>query len=374
MDFPTYFRILKKYLGDGATIPEFFRELIEMITDDDAEDVISASGITSNKADSTLISYTKPQRGITQRMANQLLYRVNSANMTESIESRPDETIQLLADEFHSYYPDITAENASQRIPEIFVDFIRVKAGMGISTTAQKATFVNQSNQLKKQYGQFLLTEANNCCAFPGCDRPLILTSGNLATENYEVSVIEKDKNSEPLNLIALCPDCFLTYQADNRKKTVIALKNVKKILVSAHNSQRPISDLKLDNGIVAVLTSLNKLKFDEYDISYDPKQLTDKISPENNRTLYQMVKSQVIDNYLTIQKIIVNLDKQGKIDYEEIQYQMRSMYKKLKAAKRDNLAIFNTISEKLHKATLQDIYFCQMIVSYFIQKCEVLE
>ncbi|EPV89387.1 hypothetical protein SAG0014_09750, partial [Streptococcus agalactiae FSL S3-586] len=174
MDFPTYFRILKKYLGDGATIPEFFRELIEMITDDDAEDVISASGITSNKADSTLISYTKPQRGITQRMANQLLYRVNSANMTESIESRPDETIQLLADEFHSYYPDITAENASQRIPEIFVDFIRVKAGMGISTTAQKATFVNQSNQLKKQYGQFLLTEANNCCAFPGCDRPLI--------------------------------------------------------------------------------------------------------------------------------------------------------------------------------------------------------
>ncbi|KLL33341.1 hypothetical protein VZ99_03265 [Streptococcus agalactiae] len=372
MDFPTYFRILKKYLGDGATIPEFFRELIEMITEDDAEEIISASGIISEKTDNTLVSYAK--RSFSKKMANQLLYRVNSANMTESIESRPDETIQLLADEFHSYYPDITAENASQRIPDIFVDFIRVKAGMGISTTAQKATFANQSNQLKKQYGQFLLTEAKNCCAFPGCDRPLILTSGNLATENYEVSAIEKDKDSEPLNLIALCPDCFLTYQADNRKKTVIALKNIKKILVSAHNSQRPISDLKLDNGIVAVLTSLNKLKFDECDISYDPKQLTDKISPENNRILYQMVKSQVIDNYLTIQKIIVNLDKQGKIDYEEIQYQMRSMYKKLKAAKHDNLAVFNTISEKIHKATLQDSYFCQTIVSYFIQKCEVLE
>ncbi|WP_369596031.1 ABC-three component system protein, partial [Streptococcus agalactiae] len=71
-----------------------------------------------------------------------------------------------------------------------------------------------------------------------------------------------------------------------------------------------------------------------------------------------------VIDNYLTIQKIIINLDKQGRIDYEDIQYQMRSMYKKLKAAKHGNLEIFNTISEKLHKATLQDIYFCQMIVS----------
>lgn len=69
---------------------------------------------------------------------------------------------------------------------------------------------------------------------------------------------------------------------------------------------------------------------------------------------LYQMVKNQVIDNYLTIQKIIVNIEKQGKIDYDEIQKQMRSMYKKLKAAKHNNLVIFNTIVEKLHKAPLQ--------------------
>lgn len=263
---------------------------------------------------------------------------------------------------------------ADTAIPRYLLVTIREKTGIVKSTTVQNTAFTTQSNQLKKQYGQFLLTESNNCCARPGCDRPLILTSGNLAAENYEVSAIEKDKDAEPLNLIALCPDCFLTYQADSRKKIVTALKNVKKILVSAHNSQQAISDMKLDSGIVSVLTSLNKLKCDEYDISYDSKQLTDKISPENNRTLYQLVKNPVIDNYLTIQKIIVNLDKQGRIDYEEIQYQTRSMYKKLKAAKHNNLAIFNTISEKLHKATLQDIYFCQMIVSYFIQKCEVLE
>ncbi|HEP1249583.1 TPA: hypothetical protein VJ291_000042 [Streptococcus pyogenes] len=263
---------------------------------------------------------------------------------------------------------------ADTAIPKYLLVTIREKTGIVKSTTVQNTAFTTQSNQLKKQYGQFLLTESNNCCACPGCDRPLILTSGNLAAENYEVSAIEKDKDAEALNLMVLCPDCFLTYQADSRKKIVTALKNVKKILVSAHNSQQAISDMKLDSGIVSVLTSLNKLKCDEYDISYDSKQLTDKISPENNRTLYQLVKNPVIDNYLTIQKIIVNLDKQGKIDYEEIQYQTRSMYKKLKAAKHNNLAIFNTISEKLHKATLQDIYFCQMIVSYFIQKCEVLE
>lgn len=83
----------------------------------------------------------------------------------------------------------------------------------------QNTAFTTQSNQLKKQYGQFLLTESNNCCVCPGCGRPLILTSGNLAAENYEVSAIERDKDAEALNLIVLCPDCFLTYQADSRKK-----------------------------------------------------------------------------------------------------------------------------------------------------------
>lgn len=52
--FPPILEFLKKISGDGATTPEFFRELIEMITEDDAEEIISASGITSEK----LIQYT----------------------------------------------------------------------------------------------------------------------------------------------------------------------------------------------------------------------------------------------------------------------------------------------------------------------------
>ncbi|VHM00020.1 Uncharacterised protein [Streptococcus pyogenes] len=124
---------------------------------------------------------------------------------------------------------------ADTAIPRYLLVTIREKTGIVKSTTVQNTAFTTQSNQLKKQYGQFLL----------------------------EVSAIEKDKDAEPLNLIVLCPDCFLTYQADSRKKIVTALKNVKKILVSAHNSQQAISDMKLDSGIVSVLTSLNKLKCD---------------------------------------------------------------------------------------------------------------
>lgn len=168
--------------------------------------------------------------------------------------------------------------------------------------------------------------------------------------------------------------DCFLTYQSDKRKSITKQLANIKRILASNNISQQTLSAIQLDEGITEVLIRMNKLKYDDYDISFDPKELTDKIAIDQNRTLYNTVKNQVIDNYVTLDKILVSLDKRGKIDYIEIQNQMRSMYKKLKKSNKDSLEIFNTISEKIHHATLQDIYFCQMIVSFFIQKCEVLE
>lgn len=374
MDFPTLFKILKRHLSNGSSTPAFFRELIEMITDEKCDSFLDQIGIASNKADATLISYTKPTRSITKKMASQLLYNLNTENMELSIESRGNDCINSLADEMSGYFPDINSDNVIKRVPEIFADIIRQTAGVTPANPIQKNNIIAQSATLKNKHGKFLLVESNNRCAFPSCDTLLIKTKNGLDYESYEISKIDKSKDAAVSNLITLCPDCFLTYQSDNRKKITNQLANIKRILSSNHISQQTLSTTKLDAGITEVLIRMSKLKYDDYDISFDPKELTSKISINRNRTLFNTVKSQVIDNYVTLDKTLIYLDKLGKIDYIEIQNQMRSMYKKLKKAKKDSLEIFNTISEKIHYATLQDIYFCQMVVSFFIQKCEVLE
>lgn len=259
-------------------------------------------------------------------------------------------------------------------MPEIFIDLINIQAGVVPPDTQQKNNLISHSAILKVKFGQFLLIEANNRCAFPCCDKFLIKIKEGLSQESYEISKIEKNKDDNPNNLVALCPDCFLTYQTDNRKYITKQLLNNKKLLASAQLAAQTLSDIKLDEGIESVLTGMSKLKYSTCDITLEPKELTDKISTQTTRTLFLTVKNQVIENYVTVNKIFINLDKQGKIDYEEIQYQMRSMYKTLKKAKKDSTEIFNTISEKIHSATLQDIILCQIIVSFFIQKCEILE
>ena len=42
------------------------------------------------------------------------------------------------------------------------------------------------------------------------------------------------------------------------------------------------------------------------------------------------------------------------------------------KKANKSKLEIFTEISDKIHRVTLQDDIFCQIVVSYFIQSCEV--
>lgn len=77
---------------------------------------------------------------------------------------------------------------------------------------------------------------------------------------------------------------------------------------------------------------------------------------------------------FVRIREIMMNLDKRGDIDYDEVQDQMHAIYKRLKKAKKSNVEIFNEIVGKIHRVTLQEDTYCQIVVSYFIQSCEVFD
>ena len=130
-----------------------------------------------------------------------------------------------------------------------------------------------------------------------------------------------------------------------------------------------------MDIGIIGVISKIKKLKEkDLLDPSLDPKNIREKLNPDDNIVLYRTVKDYVDSYYATIKNIIINADKRGEIDYDDIQDQMRAIYKRLKKAKKTNLEIFNEISDKIHKVSLQETIYCQIVVAFFIAKCEVFD
>ena len=135
------------------------------------------------------------------------------------------------------------------------------------------------------------------------------------------------------------------------------------------------LDEASLERGLIGVISCIKKLKeTDLGDPAYDPKQLREKINPSVYVSLFISVNNYVTMYFRRLKEIMVSLDKRGEIDFEEIQDQMKAIYRRLNKANKSKMDIYREITEKVHRVTLQDDIYCQIVVSYFIQSCEVFD
>ena len=375
VEFKEFFSILKNRISDGADVPCFFRDLIAMITDA-TEDEWGTSKDPSTKLskESTLRSYAK--RGLSKKFAQSIVYRLAPENFIDSLNEKPAAVLELLADDFIAYDSTADASNIASKLAEVFIDIIRKTAGLVKQTELEKHKLQQSEFELKNKYGDYLINEASHVCPFPGCGRSLVVTNaGGRATNLYNVALINKKKAPTVENLMALCPRCYATYSIDDNARICKELSGVKKILVTYQQSVQLLDDLPLEKGIVGVVSKVKKLKEkDLANASLDPKEIKQKLNPAENMALYITVNTYVTTYYVKLHEIMINADKRGDIDYDEVQDQMHAIYKRLKKAKKTKIEIFNEITQKIHKVSLQEDIYCQIVVSYFIQSCEVFD
>lgn len=374
MDFKDFFQMMKKRISDGLDVPDFFKDLIAMITDV-TEDEWGTPKDPSTKLskESTLRSYAK--RGLSQKFAQSIVYRLKPELFIESLKTHDKAVLEILADDYRAYDASADKDNVAQKLAYCFIDIIKTAAGLVASDELERQKLAKLSFELKQKYGEYLKDEADGACAFPGCGRLFSVTDAGHIAYAYEVAVIDKTKEPKIENLIALCPFCQSAFSYETNKRICKEVQGIKKILIAHKQSMKLLDDLKLEKGIIGVVSKIRNLKEkDLLDPSLDPKDIREKLNPDENLALYRTVKGYVDTYYVTIKEIMINADKRGEIDYDEVQDQMKAIYKRLKKANKTKIEIFNEIAEKVHKVCLQEDIYCQIVVSYFIAKCEVFD
>ncbi|SEA28298.1 hypothetical protein SAMN02745687_02384 [Lachnospiraceae bacterium NK3A20] len=374
MEFKDFFSMMKNRISDGADVPYFFRDLMAMITDVTEEEWGTPKDpSTKLTKDNTLRTYAK--RGFSQKFAQSIVYRLHPEMFVESLKTRPRAALALLAEDYKSYDPTTTADNMAEKLADCFTDIIRRAAGLVPQSEFERQRLVRQAYELKQQYGEYLRDEADNVCAFPGCGRLLSVSENGKFSTIYEVGIIDKSKEPKVDNLLVFCPTCQATYMFDSNKKRRKELAGIKKILIAHKQSMQLLDSMPLEKEIIGVISKIKNLKEkDLLDPSLDPKDIREKLSPDENFALYNTVKGYVDTYYVTLKEIITNADKRGEIDYEEVQDQMKAIYKRLHKAGKSNVEVFNEISEKIHKVSFQEDFYCQIVVAFFIAKCEVFD
>lgn len=367
------FPILKKYLADGDDVPAFFRELMAMITTVSEEEWGTSKDPSTKLSDETIRSYTK--RKLPKKLASTIVYRLTPDRLKKRINKLKQMPRELLAADLNGYDSAVTADNVGEKATQMLVGIIQTSAGLVPQDELVQQRQMQMASDLKSRYGDYLFGETSGYCPFPGCGKELAVSSTGKAIRIYEVGLIDRDKEAEPGNLLAMCPQCHATYLMDDNKKVTKELMDVKKMLVAHRQSIRLLDDLPLEKGIIGVIRKVRNLgEKDLEGASLDPKEIKQKLNPAKDTAIYIIVNGYVTTYFVKIREIMTNLDKRGEIDYDEMQDQIHAMYKRLSKARKSRMEIFNEIVGKIHRVTLQDEIYCQIVVSYFIQSCEVFD
>ncbi len=374
MEFKELCKMLHSRISDGADVPYFVRDMIAMITDVSEEEWgTKLDPSTKMTNENTLRNFSK--RGLSKKLALNIVYRLKPENFIESINSRDASVRKLLADDYGSYNSEADEDNIAELLANEFVENIRITAGMVQPTVLEKQKQEKLAREWKDRYGDYLLNEVSNTCPFPGCGRSLVKSNAGSIATAYEVNLVDKNKAPEVDNLLALCPQCSATYLIDDNKKVAKQVLGVKRILIAHNQNVALLDDLNLERGIVGVLVKIKKLnQKDLYQSTLDPKEIVQKVSPEEDFALYMTINNYVNTYFIQIKEIMTNADKRGEIDFDEVQRQIHAMYKRLDKAKKSKVEIFNEISQKIHKVSLMEDIYCQIVVAYFVQICEVFD
>lgn len=188
-----------------------------------------------------------------------------------------------------------------------------------------------------------------------------------------EEKLFETDRN-DLNNVIALCNNCHSYIDNPTTVDGYRKLLNLKKQLIKNQKIYNLYSSYTIEEDILKVIgCMINGLNENPEKIDYAQIKIDDKIQ-KNNGILSHKIKEDVSYYYLFIKKCFAEIDKTN-MTFEIIAGQIKSFYKKISSITNDQNKIYDSIANWIFdKYKVGNIEAYKIIVSFFVQNCEVFE
>jgi hypothetical protein len=241
-----------------------------------------------------------------------------------------------------------------------------------------------------------LFAEVDGIC--PNCPTILIGNKGGKKRKDYEIAHIyplnpkveetEILKNQEILNhdlnhsdnLICLCLKCHNEFDNPRTLEEYLNLLNKKKDLIRLSKEKSYWLNSNIENEIFEIIDFLANEDFDfnEPDIlNYNPKTIDDKTDYTITKLTKRKIHKNVQDYFNQVKNKFRDLDSLQPGTTETISIQIKQHYLLLKKndSKKNQKEIFDAMIEWLNKRTNnKSCESSEIIISYFIQNCEIFE
>lgn len=382
MLFTELMHAIHPHLMKDADVPSFTRNIIQMLCNIPEDDWYTKKDPSSEQSykDESLRKFYN--RGLTKKLAKSMLAVgvLTKNNFIDSINhpERDDIVLDGLVDDVQPFC-DTSTNVTNQNVAEILFELFHKSLEYIVNPELENDRKIRQgqtiSNRAKGSFGSGLVDDCKYTCSMPLCGKHLqTITPQNQTAADYEIIPIEESKGVKYENLIAVCHDCFQKYTLSHTKAEKKSLKAIKKLQMDARSTRQTLDDIAISKGIELVIENLSNAKPSELkDLTYDPVSVSEKIDEDNCYFLVNDIKNNVARYYNYIEKTMRNLSMKNVYSDDLIRAQMKESYKQL--ASNHTLTpeqIFSELSKRIQRITKQDIRFCYIVVSYFVQSCEV--
>ena len=187
--------------------------------------------------------------------------------------------------------------------------------------------------------------------------------------------VIDPDESpDDPNNLIALCPQCAAQYKNFPSSVAMHRMKEIKKQFLEQAIDRELLSDQKVQEGVRKVVGKIPKMRPNgPVDLNYNPVMLRKKIEPDNV-SLYLKAQGHVNYYFSIVQETMQQMGCEGELRFKPFCEQVKMNYLDLKEKGRDQVTIYRELTDWLQRGTNEERDYCEIVISYFIQKCEVFD
>lgn len=265
--------------------------------------------------------------------------------------------------------PWATTKDIGERLSELFQSILLSAVGSkkGIRTKSPGDTF-------KDKYGISLVIEANGVCPNDWCSNELEADIDGRTQLCYEALKIDESGPDTYENYIAVCPACYQKIKASRDPSTTARLKELKRNMLFNEKGSNALSSEQLEQDIEHVLEKISITPPEELTpLNYDPVPVRQKISKDNN-TLYMKIRYCVAAYFIKVDEWLKQMDQEGKQKFQPFCNAMKINYMKLSMQNLPQPVIFDKLAEWLQTNTNRGRDACEIVVAYFVQKCEVFD
>ncbi|OKL45932.1 hypothetical protein BSR28_08640 [Boudabousia liubingyangii] len=374
MEFKDFYAMLATPLRLGKNRYDGMRNLLDMVTD---IQLVYAEKKTDQDCDFTkskLQAIASGTRSFEPDEVTRILDAgFDSWRLVEAVDRLSEKIKRTLLAKIEPYEPGITVDLVAQWCGDYFGDLLQSVS----DDPAQIAQIQASTEQARikgtwQRLAESLFAEAGAMCPNLNCMTPL--TTVDDAGQSKRIGQIVAIDADEDLagaqNLIVLCPQCASSYTGTNPER-IVTLKQIKQQLSKKYAQSITLDPRGIEDEIRRVLESMTRADRVVLQTKIkEPLTISQKITDDPD--LQDEVTSRVTRWFNFIDKKLTDMDYAENWTFEKIRHEVKGQYLRLTDRGWTKEEVFDCLTRWLVETTGEKPRPCAVVISYFVQKCEV--